>query len=63
MQLAAGRVGHMQLRLAQWQRTSTKTYCDEHGTSRRRRGLLQDKMEEYKNTEGERGVVELQVVF
>jgi hypothetical protein len=31
MQLAAARVGHMQLRLAQWQRTSTKTYCGEHG--------------------------------
>lgn len=31
MQLAAARVGHMQLRLAQRQRTSTKTYCGEHG--------------------------------
>ena len=31
MQLAAARVGHMQLRLAQSQSTSTKTYCGEHG--------------------------------
>jgi hypothetical protein len=41
MQLAAARVGHMQLRLAQWQRTSTKTYCSEHGYQQRRCGLLQ----------------------
>jgi len=31
MQLAAAPVEHMQLKLAQWQRTSTKTYCGEHG--------------------------------
>jgi hypothetical protein len=30
MQRALAGVGHMQLRLAQWQRTSTKTYWDEN---------------------------------
>ena len=51
MQRALAGVGHMQLRLAQRQRT--KTYCDEHG---RRREVCY-KMGEYNNMEGENGAV------